>query len=256
MCSKLCPLISEATAVVASLLITSCHRSESGPAPAPTASTRSGATPIQVVAPPAAVSRSPPVVEREIQLVKDGQCGWPSNHAPVLLEYRSYLRGDGIKYADMSFGLHIDADGSIWKFRYPSRTAPQCECGEILDAAAREMCLYLDSTLVARCSTELTAELKRSILGLAEPGLELRDPDEYGATLTLGAQASRAGKARTVGFCGSAQPAELRSSDAKVIIEVFRRARRIARLPPPCSTGEHRTPPGELAPGVASWTAP
>jgi hypothetical protein len=248
--------ISWTATVVTPMAASSCRRHEPAPAPTVVSSSTSRGGAHDSIVPPRAAASEQPIADGDLQVVQDRENGWPSTHAPVLLEYRSYVPGgEKAKYIDLFFGLHIDGDGSVWRFRYPSAEVPQCEYQEIPDAAARESCIYQDSTLVARCSSALLAKLKRAILELAEPGIEVREAD-LGAKLTLGAAGSRESKPTTVAVCGGVSPPQqLRSLNAGLVIDVFRRVRRAARLPAPCSAGDGRVDPRDLDPGSGSWTA-
>lgn len=193
--------------------------------------------------------------DREVQRIEGSEDGWPSAHAPVLLEYRSYTRGEHSRYTNVFFGLHIDGDGTVWSFRYPSAVAPRCDYREITGDAAREACIYQDSTLMARLSSDLLARLKKALVELDDAPIKLTGEDVEGALLTVGPAGTRNRRPITVGTCGTPQPFQLQSPEARVIIDVFRRARRAARLPAPCSAGEHREVTPEIVPGVPAWTA-
>ncbi len=253
------PLVSSssAAAIVCLAALVSCRQRSTPPAAALVASAKTVAKRAVSARPLAsAIPAEPAKVDPDVEIVSDGEQGWPRKHSAVLLEYRSYRRPDRGPYVESFFGIHIDADGTVWRFRYGDGPMPHCEYEQMRDSATRQACLYQDSVLVARLSTELLATVKRAIRELAEAPLEPAPVTDYQAILTLPGAGTRDGKPVTVARCRSIRLTQLQSPEAAIIIDVFRRARLQAWVPPPCRAGERRNESREFAPGIPKWTAP
>jgi hypothetical protein len=197
-----------------------------------------------------------PSSDPDISLTKLGDRNWTARGILPVVSARS-----GGLYAG-SEGVHIDADGTVWRFTYPKKPRRSGDCRiESLPRGSTEYlrCLYTDSTLLAVLSATARAELTRAAAAIvdgprAKQGFRMSDsPGEY--VLELAGPGTRDGRPLVLGRCIPRE--QLLSRDADSIIDLFRRIRRavpgLALSAGVCRSAQYGD---EIAPGVRAWFAP
>ena len=193
----------------------------------------------------------------DIELVDAGAEHWRSSPRTVLLDY---VQSDQDRR--LWFGLHIDADRTVWSYRYagPQMQASNCGVEHVApDAQTDDACPYVGSQLVARITPSEFDSFKRAVSRARDEGrIGMMGPwNGPAAALTLPGVGTLHGKMVPIAGCSAFGwgVSQLVSPEAVYVIELLRRLRRTLHLGiQPCGYAMRRTP--EIRPGVTGWWMP
>jgi hypothetical protein len=159
-------------------------------------------------------------------------------------------------------GFHVDADGSVWRFKHESARMDAGGCDlRGLSRGTREFwrCFYAASVFILQLSPEETAELLRAAAETVDGprvGRGRVDPDSGGdLVLSLTGFGTREGRPIVLGRCMARD--QLATPAATKLFDVYRR---IVRAEPALGVDKDAckmpTYGVEIAPGVRAWFAP